>query len=70
LVTDGYVSSHNNEGGNADDKCRGGEPTNWCDENDDVDKEPIRDHGNGSTHVAHALRVDLGRITEWDGQEG
>lgn len=46
---------------------RKGERTNWSDENDDVDKEPIRDHGNRSTHVAHALRVDLGRITEWDG---
>lgn len=45
----------------------GGERTDWCDENNDVDEEPICDHGNRSTHVAHALRVDLRRITEGDG---
>jgi len=71
LVSYAYVSSDENEGWRAGEKCteRGG-LTDWCDGNDDVDEEPICDHGDGTTHVPHALRVDLGRITEWDGQEG
>ena len=43
--------------------------TNWGDENNYIDEEPVGDHGDRTTHVAHLLRVDLGRITEWDGQE-
>lgn len=43
--------------------------TNWGDENDNVDEEPVGDHGDGTTHVPHLLRVNLGRITERDREE-
>jgi hypothetical protein len=43
--------------------------TNWCDENDNIDKEPLRHHSNRRPQVSMALRIDLGRITERNGEE-
>ena len=43
--------------------------TDWCDENDNIDKEPLRHHSNGRPQVSMALRIDLGRITERNGEE-
>ena len=50
--------------------CAYRERTDRSDEHNHVDKNPVRDHGNRATHIAHALRVNLRRIAERNGQEG
>jgi hypothetical protein len=49
--------------------CKEAKLTNGCDQNDNIDKEPLCYHSNGRPQVPMTLRIDLGRIAERDGEE-